>query len=388
MKRVVIIGGGVIGLSWAYELSSRGHQVTLLEKNLVGRKSSWAGAGILQPSNLATALHPIEQLEALSTQLHIQWSRRLLDSTNIDNGFWECGGLYLARSAGENAALAGQQADWAQRAIPVEPLTMPAAKVRFPRLRMDAARRILFLPGEAQVRNPHHLQALQTACLQQDVTILDGLLSVDLIGEKNRIKRVEIRSAKTGTAVIAGDEYGIAAGAWTENLLAPLGLQIPVTPVRGQMVLFKLPGPMGLPIVYEGSRYLVPRKDGHVLAGATVEEVGFDETTQASDIDSLVHWANSLCDDLNRQSQVSQWAGLRPGSFDGFPYLGQLAGLANAWIATGHFKTGLHLSTATAVVMSDLIEGTIPPIDLQPFCPARANIHRCHGSGGGLKLTP
>ena len=105
--RNIIVGGGVVGLSIAYETASRGHEVVLIEKDKFGRKASWAGAGILMPVNRQTAIHPMEHLEAIGHETHRQWSEQLLKQTGIDNGFRDCGGLYIARTSGEAAALTG-----------------------------------------------------------------------------------------------------------------------------------------------------------------------------------------------------------------------------------------------------------------------------------------
>ena len=133
------------------------------------------------------------------------------------------------------------------------------------------------------------------------------------------------------------------------------------------MVLFRCDQPPITRIVNEGSRYLVPREDGRVLAGSTEEEVGFDKRTTEEAIADLVGFARGLVPAL-RDAKIEQtWAGLRPASFDGLPYLGPLPGLKNAFIAAGHFRSGLFLSTATAVVMSQLMRGEKPQIDLAPF---------------------
>ena len=107
------------------------------------------------------------------------------------------------------------------------------------------------------------------------------------------------------------------------------------------------------------------------MVGATIEEVGFDSATTETGIASLKGWAESLTTHLNEANFVKAWAGLRPGTYDGFPYIGRLSNQSNAYVATGHFKSGLHLSTATAVLMSELIEEAEPQINLQPFSPSR-----------------
>ncbi len=369
-SRMVVLGGGVIGLSIAYELVCRGHWVQLIDARKVERQSSWAGAGILPPVNSQTAIHPLEFMEGLSTELHRLWHKKLLTDTGIDNGLIACGGIYLARTIGEQAALAGQVAYWKEREIDWQFWGEKELK-SLSGLRIDKIRTAYFLPGEYQVRNPRHLQALEIACRQQGVELS---LGVDPA-------RVKLKLGSGAAIVnfdnqpIHADQVCVAAGAWSEQLLAPLGIKMPVTPVRGQMVLFKLPERPLAPIINEGTRYLVPRSDGFVLAGATIEEVGFQSNTEPDDIAELVEWAHHLLPACNQARCIDQWAGLRPASADALPYIGSLGQVSNLLVATGHFKAGLHLSTATAVVIADLIENRPLSIDLTPFDPQRTIIH-------------
>jgi glycine oxidase len=160
------------------------------------------------------------------------------------------------------------------------------------------------------------------------------------------------------------------AGAWTGQLLKRLGMDVGIMPIRGQMVLFRCESATGAPIgriINEGSRYLAPRDDGRVLAGSTEEEVGFDKRTTEEAIADLIAFARGIVPALRDAPIEQTWAGLRPGSFDGLPYLGRLPGLKNAFIAAGHFRSGLFLSTATAVVMSELMRGEQQQVDLSPF---------------------
>jgi glycine oxidase len=145
-------------------------------------------------------------------------------------------------------------------------------------------------------------------------------------------------------------------------------------PVRGQMLLYKLDAAPFAAVVNEGTRYLVPRTDGHVLFGATIEEVGFDTSTTESGIANLIEHATSLLPQLTEDRLVKTWAGLRPGTFDGFPYIGPLSHSSNLFVATGHFKAGLHLSPGTAEIVADLVEQKTPSIDLRPFAPSRTNV--------------
>jgi glycine oxidase len=374
MKQIVIVGGGVIGLSIAYELSQRQHRVTVLDTQTIGRKSSWAGAGIITPSCWESALHPLEKLEGLSATLHKDWHRQLLTATQIDNEYWNCGGLYLARTKGESAALAGQQAYWLEREIESIRLTPDELSNQFPALRQQSGSQILLLPSEAQVRNPFHISSLRVACELGGVQIFENIKNLRFDSAKSP-EWISCQTSDGSRLNLPADDYCFTAGAWTGQLLAQLQITLPITPVRGQMVLFKLAEPLQTPIINEGSRYLVPRKDGHVLVGATVEEVGFDESTTSEDIEDLTLWAHSLIDRCHWETKVGQWAGLRPASSDGFPYLGRIGQESNLWVATGHFKSGLHLSTGTAVLMADLIEGREPLFDLSPFSPLRGKIY-------------
>jgi glycine oxidase len=218
------------------------------------------------------------------------------------------------------------------------------------------------LPAEAQLRNPRHLKALLAACQQSGVTITPNVAASDFVVERDAIARVD-----TSSGPLRARHYCFTAGAWTGPLMQRLGIEAGILPIRGQIALFRCERPPITRIVNEGSRYLVPRDDGRVLAGSTEEEVGFDKRTTDEAIADLIAFARSLVPALADAEVERTWAGLRPGSFDGLPYVGMLPGLANASIAAGHFRTGLYLSPATAVVMGQLLCGEQSEIDLAPF---------------------
>lgn len=366
MASCLIIGGGVIGLSLAYELSRRRWQVTLLDRVRLGREASWAGAGILPPANAATTLHPLDQLRALSNDLHAEWAQRLLTETGIENGFHRCGGLYLARTAGEAAALVAMANTLNEEKIDCRRLSqrdLMALEPALERLASSGELRAAYeLPEECQLRNPRHLKALATACRRLGVEILEDCEVTELVRAPSRIEAV-----RTTSGELSADRFAITAGPWTERMLAREQWKTGIFPMRGQMVLFRCEQQPFRHIINEGPRYLVPRDDGYVLAGSTEEEAGFDKSTTAEAIAELTEFAVDLVPALRKGTIEQTWAGLRPASYDGFPYIGRMPGLENAFVAAGHFRSGLHLSPGTAVVLADLMCGQTPAIDLTPF---------------------
>lgn len=377
MNDLVVVGGGVIGLSLAYEMSQRGHSVTVVDVKKRGI-ASVAGAGILIPANRKTAIHPLEQLRGLSHDLHPRWAERLLEETGINNGYVACGGVYVARTVGEIASLRGALEDWTDFEIRFQVLNNDSLLEKIPPMNgLESDQmpvKAVWVENESQIDNPLHIKALTIACQNRNVKIVPAEKVELTIAEDN------IESVLADGFSLRAEKFCVSAGAWSEMLLQQIGIRMSMLPVRGQMVLYKLDERKFSPVIYEGSRYIVPRTDGHVLVGATIEEAGFDDSTTGEEIAKLKSFAESLIPDLNETTCVRSWAGLRPGTFDGFPYMGKIASLSNTYVSTGHFKAGLHLSTGSAVVLSDLMEGQESEIDLSPFDPSRANDVEKHES--------
>jgi glycine oxidase len=362
MSDCLIVGGGVIGLSLAYELAGHGLQVRLIDAGQPGREASWAGAGILPPA-WSDSDNPLEQLTALSNALHAQWSADLLKTTGNDNGFRRSGAIYLARDADEAhrlaqfATLAESRGITAQRLSAASLVELEASLL--PRGTLEAA---YLVPDECQVRNPRHLKALVVACAQRGVEISPGVSAEDFDVRGERVNGVH-----TNRGLLRADAVCVTTGAWTAALMKKLGVTPRIKPIRGQMVLLSTARPVLSRIINEGRRYLVPRVDGRLLVGSTEDDVGFDRGTTAAGVAGLLDFALSLVGDLDSATIERTWAGLRPATSDGLPYLGALPGVDNAFVAAGHFRSGLQLSTGTAVVMSQLIRGEQPQIDLSMF---------------------
>ncbi|NND99491.1 MAG: FAD-dependent oxidoreductase [Pirellulaceae bacterium] len=370
-RRTIIIGGGSIGLALAWELSNRDVRVTLIERDEVGKATSWAAAGILPPANFATATDPVDRLRGLSHQLFPQWADRLKSETQIDPGFRRCGGWYLANTPGERAAMVAMNDYWREMDIRCDRATIDDVAKREPEiadwLRTTNNTAAWWVPDECQLRSPDYLRALTQACRNNNVAILQHA-GVQQITNTPSSVHVKVRSQGDSHDVIYdADSVVVCAGSWTGMVDPSLRLQRSIVPVRGQILLLKTDTPLIRSVVNVGHRYLVARDDGHTLVGSCEEEVGLQLGTTPEVLDSLREFAINLCPQLAHAVEVDAWSGLRPMTFDAFPMIGRVPDTANVYVAAGHYRSGLHLSPATAVVLADLVTGQPATIDIDAF---------------------
>jgi glycine oxidase len=169
---------------------------------------------------------------------------------------------------------------------------------------------------------------------------------------------------------IAGDQVVLTAGAWSGDLLKSLGLELPVEPVKGQMILYKCAADFLPSMVLAKGRYAIPRRDGHILIGSTLEHEGFDKTPTDTALESLKASAVELIPALADAEVVGHWAGLRPGSPEGIPYIGRVPGFDGLWLNCGHYRNGLVLAPASCQLFADVMLGRAPIIDPAPYAPA------------------
>lgn len=366
---ITIVGGGVIGLSLAWELSQHDAKVCVVDRGQLGMEASWAGAGMIPPgpeeSHWAAVngieATPFEQLAGLSQRLQHEWHERLLELTGIDNEYRCDGAIHLAFTEDEAQVLDKKAERWQQLGIAFQALDASTLADLEPALASHAATfaKAYLLPDEAQLRNPRHLHALIAACQLAGVELRSGVAVHQFEVSKNRLSQ-----AMTNEGPIRAEQFCLAAGSWSGQLAASLGLDLPVRPIRGQIVL--LNGPAGLirRIINVGPRYFVPRRDGRLLVGSTQDEVGFLKENTAAGVGELMQFAQTLTPAVAQLPIETCWSGLRPATADGLPYLGRIPKHVNGWLATGHFRAGLQLSPATAVVMRALMLGQASPVDV------------------------
>jgi glycine oxidase len=166
---------------------------------------------------------------------------------------------------------------------------------------------------------------------------------------------------------VAGGEVVVCAGAWAGQLLHGVGVNVPVAPVLGQMLLYRQPADWLRTIVLHDGRYAIPRADGHVLVGSTLEQRGFDKSITDDACADLRRAAGNMLPGLRDATPVRQWAGLRPGSPEGVPLMGKVPGYTNLWLCAGHFRNGLVLSPASTQLMADLLLQRTPALDAAPY---------------------
>ena len=365
---VIIVGGGALGLSLSRAHALRGLDVAVVERGEpAARETSALGAaaGMVNPqAHAGIEPEPVRELALLSRSLYPEWIEGIEEASGLSCEWDARGGLVVARTEAEEVAV-DRALDWQRaRALPFEVLTAEEALAREPSL-TPKTRAAFSFPLESQVAPAKLGLALAFAARAAGVRLLTQTPVTSVVVENGRAAGVE-----TGSGPILADAVVNAAGAWAGQLAgvpAP-----PVEPVRGQIVSVDASAdPDRLRrFVYAGDVYIVPRRDGSLVIGSTLEHAGFDVRPTAGAVASLLARAVALVPGIERAPLAGAWAGLRPGSPDGIPILGETA-LAGYWLATGHYKNGILLAPASAALLADLLTGRAPAISAAPFSPAR-----------------
>jgi glycine oxidase len=370
-EEVVIVGGGVIGLSIAYALAREGLFPTVLDRRELGREASWAGAGLIPPIADRDAAdpnarpNPLVALRSWSARLYPVWAAALHEETGIDPGYRRTGGVDVAWTEREVEALRTAAGQWRAEGIAYERLPAGEYARVEPALNPEL-KAVYYLPDRAQVRNPRLLRALIEAVSRRGARLEPHRGVEGFAVDGGRIAAIRTAAGEIPCGLVI-----VAAGAWSGRLLEPTGVRAPTPPLKGQIVLLKGDRPMLGRVVEHGKNYLVPRDDGRILIGATEEDAGFDTQPTAMAARDLLEEALRLCPVLGAAAIEATWAGLRPGSVDTRPYIGPASGIANLIIATGHKRAGLQLAPATAELVVDLVMGRPPRLDVAPFRPER-----------------
>jgi glycine oxidase len=376
---VVVVGGGVVGLGVAWRAAQAGMAVTVVDP-APGRGASWAAAGMLAP---VTEVHYGEQaLLRLNLAAADRWpafAAELEEAAGAPIGYRRCGTLTVARDVDDNAALEDLYRFQLRCGLQVERLRSRDCRRLEPGL-APGVRGGVLAPGDHQVDNRAMADALQAAGERAGVRLLLGR-AAELLVDGERVTGVTL----AGGASLPAGTVVLAAGCWSRDL-GGLAAELlpPVRPVKGQ--LLHLRGPAADPLCRRNVRglevYVVPRADGRVVVGATVEEQGFDARVTAGAVHDLLRAALELLPDVAELELAETVAGLRPGSPDNAPLLGP-AGVDGLVVATGHYRNGILLAPVTADAVAELLVSGRVPATIAAFRPDR----RAAAGGGAAAAT-
>ena len=348
---VAIAGGGLIGLSIAWRLAQLGFRVTIFEKGAIGSEASWAGAGMLAPGGEVDAPSALADLAIESRSLYAAFVRELEDSTRLAIDYQERGGLDLAYSDEEWAALQTRAERQTQLGLHAKPLTAEQITTFWPRVNPADLAGGVFYPGDGIVDPRELVVALSAACRSLEV----------VVQLNEAVKAARPGSSGVAVGTVRGyrefDALVVAAGAWSSSIVIESAAPLPAAmPVKGHLIGYQQPDQTCNTIVRHGHTYLLQRANGLLIAGASVEHVGWDRTVEPQVASVLAGEASFILPHLAETSPSEIWTGFRPGSEQ--IHIGAWHS-KHLYLAYGHYRNGILLAPVTASRIAGAISANL-----------------------------
>lgn len=359
----VIIGGGIIGCSIARALASERLKVAVAERGTPGEEASWAAAGMLAPSAEADAGSALFQACRASLKMYRSFAADLEAETGIDLQYRSDGTLLLYENEPEREAMLPSIAWQRKLGIPIEELSESYLRQAEPELGPCPGG--FFLAEDHQIDNRLLMRALIESCERRGVRFLLGKAVREVEHDGHAVSGVSVEDGR-----IAAGRVVNTAGAWAGSVAVAGRPSAPIRPVKGHLIALENSRSPLRHVVRTHRVYLVPRRNGSVLVGSTMEEAGFDKTPRAGPVAKLLRAAQHLCPALEQSSIREFWAGLRPAAPDGLPLLGP-SSLDGYWLALGHFRNGILLTPITAQILSSWMLTGKPSFPVDALLPQR-----------------
>lgn len=365
---VIVVGGGAIGTAIAFFLAKEGLSVTLFERDDLASQASGAAAGMLAPICESTGNEAFFELGVRSLEQFPELTAELRELSGLDPQYVPSGVLRLATTAEEAVEMRAQASrlrEWG-----LEWLAPAEVREREP-LVGEGTAGALWSPREGHVYSPMLARSYAAAAARLGAHIITGEPVLGLIRDAEQVLGVETARGHWGAGHVV-----LAAGLWTRYCAEWLGEQLPLEPVRGQILALDQPRPSFRSILWSGHTYLVPKLNGTVVVGATEERVGFDRRNTAAGISHLLASAAAVVPALADCTFRHAWAGLRPDTPDHLPVIGPVPGVRGVTLAAGHFRNGVLLSPITGRTVADWIaRRDLNPL-IHPFLPERLLKHQ------------
>ena len=362
---VIIVGGGVIGCSIAYHLTLAGSSVRLIERDRLASGASGVAAGMLAPQVEAHYDDPFFDLCLRGRDEHVDLAEDLKDGVGLDVERRTTGVFRLALDEAERVELKRQMQWQVKRGLRAEWFEPHDLGALEPLLSGAAGRLLaggLWFPDEAQVHSQRLVAALAAASVQRKAVLSEGVWATEILVEGHRAIGV-----RTPAGVVEAESVVLAAGVWSTDIARAAGVEVPVSPVKGQLITLRAIGRSLQRILWTGECYLVPKTGGQVILGATEEEGNYDRRPTLAGVGALATAALEQLPWAGQFTIEGVWAGLRPAAPDRFPIVGWAPYLDNLLVATAHYRNGVLLGPLTGRRVSEAIRTGMIASELAPF---------------------